>query len=76
VYNLGTGKGTTVKEVISLFEEARGVKLKVEIVGKREGDVKSAVADVSKIKKILGWEAKHTVLEALALQPNFDAASI
>jgi len=71
VYNLGTGKGTSVKELLDLFQKARGVQLDVEIVGPREGDAESAVADASKIKKILGWEAKYSVEEALKLVPEF-----
>jgi UDP-glucose 4-epimerase len=69
-YNLGTGVGTTVKEVIAYFEKARDTKLTVSIVPRREGDVQAAVADVSKIKNVLGWQAKYTVLEALGLQPK------
>jgi UDP-glucose 4-epimerase len=59
VYNLGTGKGTSVLELIQTFEKENKVKVPYQIVGRREGDLPESYADVSKAKKELGWEAKR-----------------
>lgn len=60
-YNLGTGKGTSVLELIGSFEKVNNVKVKYEISDRREGDVAACFADVSKIKNELGWEAQHSI---------------
>jgi len=64
VFNLGTGQGTSVLEVIAAFEKANDIKIKYEIAPRRAGDIATSYADVSKAKKILNWSAKHTVEEA------------
>ena len=61
VYNLGTGRGYSVLEVIKSFEEATGVKVNYEIAPRREGDIAVCYADASKAKKELGWEAKFDI---------------
>lgn len=58
IYNLGTGKGSSVKEVISAFEEACGKELPVEIVDRRPGDIAECYADATKAEKELGWKAE------------------
>ena len=57
-YNLGTGRGSSVLEVISAFEKATGINIPYEIVGRRAGDVVAAYADPTKAKTELGWVAK------------------
>ncbi|CEG29121.1 UDP-glucose 4-epimerase GalE [Bacillus sp. B-jedd] len=58
VYNLGTGRGTSVLEIIEAFEEANGIKVPYEIVERRPGDIASCYAETAKAKDELGWEAK------------------
>lgn len=66
VINLGTGKGVSVLELISTFEEATGVKIPKKIVKRRPGDIAVCYASTKKAKNELGWEAKKTVFEACA----------
>jgi len=66
IFNLGTGKGSSVLEVINTFEKVTGQKLPYKIVSRREGDVVSAYADTKKANDILGWKTKYTLEEALA----------
>lgn len=65
-FNLGTGKGSSVLEVIAAFEKASGQKLNYKIVPKRPGDVTEAYADTTKANNVLGWKAELTLEEALA----------
>ncbi len=67
VFNIGTGTGNTVLEVINAFEKVSGQKLNYEIKPRREGDITSVYADVSKSKNELGWEAKTSLEESIAL---------
>ena len=57
-YNLGTGKGYSVLDVVKAFEEASGKEVPYELVDRRPGDIGSSYADVSKAKNQLGWEAQ------------------
>jgi UDP-glucose 4-epimerase len=66
VFNLGTGTGSSVLEVINTFEKVSGQKLPYKIVGRREGDIISAYANTDKANKVLGWKAQSTLEEALA----------
>ncbi|MFP9112403.1 UDP-glucose 4-epimerase GalE [Flavobacterium sp. RHBU_3] len=66
VFNLGTGKGNSVLEVIKAFESATGQKLNYKIVPRREGDVTEAYADTTKANNVLGWKAEKSLDEALA----------
>lgn len=66
VYNLGTGKGTSVKEVIVAFENISGQSLNYQIVERRPGDVVAVFADTSKAEQILGWKTERTLEDALA----------
>lgn len=61
IYNLGTGRGNSVLEVIAAFEIENGVKIPYEIVDRRPGDVASSYADPSKAQKILKWKAELTL---------------
>ena len=66
VFNLGTGKGNSVLEVINAFEKVSGQKLNYKIVGRRAGDITEAYADTSKANDVLGWKAELGVEDALA----------
>jgi UDP-glucose 4-epimerase len=65
-FNLGTGKGSSVLEVIQAFEKVSGKKLPYKIVGRREGDITSAYANTDKANQVLGWKAELTLEESLA----------
>jgi UDP-glucose 4-epimerase len=65
-FNLGTGKGSSVLEVITAFEKVSGQKLPYKIVARREGDVISAYANTDKANKVLGWKAAFSLEDALA----------
>lgn len=60
-YNLGTGKGSSVLEVVHAFEKASGKKVNYKIAPRRPGDIAECYADVSKAKTELGWEAKYSL---------------
>lgn len=64
-FNLGTGKGSTVLEVISAFEKVSGQKLPHKIVGRREGDITEAYASTDKANNVLGWKTQLTLEDAL-----------
>lgn len=64
-FNLGTGKGNTVLEVIQTFEKVSGLKLKYKIGPRREGDVPAIFGDVSKANNLLGWKSKLSLEDAL-----------
>ena len=66
VFNVGTGKGSSVLDVIKAFEKVSGQKLNYKIVGRRPGDVISAYADTTKANSVLEWKAKSTLEDALA----------
>ena len=65
VFNVGTGTGSSVLEVIQAFEKVSNTKLNYKIVGRREGDITSAYADTTLAKVELGWETEKTLEEAL-----------
>jgi len=65
-FNVGTGKGSSVLEVIKAFEKVSKTKLNYKIVGRREGDIISAYADTSRANKELEWKAELGLEEALA----------
>ncbi|MGA7270570.1 MAG: UDP-glucose 4-epimerase GalE [Acidimicrobiia bacterium] len=66
VYNLGTGRGTTVLELVKAFETATGVDVPYQIVGRRPGDVAASWASVDLARQELGWEARRTVEDMCA----------
>ncbi len=61
IFNLGTGKGSSVWEVIKSFEKVNNIKVNVEIAPRRDGDVTAVFADCTKANEILGWKAKKTL---------------
>ncbi|MDZ7346515.1 MAG: GDP-mannose 4,6-dehydratase, partial [candidate division KSB1 bacterium] len=63
IYNLGTGKGHTVLEVVRTFEAVSGKKIPYEIVGRRPGDAAICFADPSKAERELNWKATRTLEE-------------
>ncbi len=66
IFNIGTGKGTSVLEIIKTFEKVTQQKLNYKIVPRREGDVATAYADTTLAHKELGWKANKTLEEALS----------
>ncbi len=64
-FNLGTGKGSSVLEVVNAFEKVSGQKLPYKIVNRREGDVTEAYADTTKANQVLGWKAELSLEDAL-----------
>ena len=66
IFNLGTGTGSSVLEVIHSFEKVSGQKLPYKIVARREGDITSAYANTDKANNVLGWKAESTLDEAMA----------
>lgn len=64
-FNIGTGKGSSVLEVIAAFEKGTSHKLPYQIVGRREGDVVEAYANTDKANSVLGWKANSSLEEAL-----------
>jgi UDP-glucose 4-epimerase len=71
VFNLGTGRGVSVLELIETFEKATGVKVPYKIVGRREGDIEKVWANPERANKVLGWTANETVEETLLTAWNW-----
>lgn len=63
VYNLGTGQGTSVLQLVHTFEDVNKIKVPYEIVDRRPGDIASSYADASKAEKELGWKTKRGIKE-------------
>ena len=61
VFNVGTGNGTTVLEVIRAFESVNGIKLNYKIGPRRAGDVEQIWADTTKVSEVLGWKPQYGV---------------
>lgn len=73
VYNLGTGVGYSVLDMIHAFEKACGKTLPYEIKPRRAGDIAACYADASKAKRELGWEAKNGIEEMCRDQWNWQS---
>lgn len=65
IFNLGTGRGVSVLELINTFERATGVKVPHKIVGRREGDIEQVWANPERANKVLGWTAQETLENTL-----------
>lgn len=63
IYNLGTGVGYSVLDVVKNFEKATGIQIPYEIKPRRAGDIATCYSDASKAKRELGWEAEYGILE-------------
>ena len=72
IYNLGTGKGTSVLELVNAFKEVNKIDIPYEIVKRRPGDIAVSFADCSKAKKELNWEAKLTIEDMVKDAWNFE----
>ncbi len=66
IFNLGTGTGSSVLEVIKAFEKVSEKKLNYQIVGRREGDITSAYANTDKANSVLGWKAQSSLEDSLS----------
>jgi len=66
IFNLGTGKGVSVLELVTAFEEATGVSVPRKITQRRPGDIATCYTATGKAKELLGWETKKTLKEACA----------
>lgn len=72
IYNLGTGRGTSVLELVNAFVEINGVDVPYKIVGRRPGDVAICFADANKAEKELGWKAELGVEEMVRSAWRFE----
>lgn len=72
VYNLGTGRGTSVLELVQAFEKANNIKVPYEFVERRPGDLAECYADTSKAKEELGWVAKRDIIDMCRDAWNFE----
>lgn len=74
IFNLGTGRGNSVMEVINAFEEATGVKVNYRIGPRRSGDVVSIYSDTEKANKVLGWKAERDLKNMMLTSWNWQKA--
>jgi UDP-glucose 4-epimerase len=72
VFNLGTGKGSSVLEIINAFEESTGEKLNYQIGPRREGDIEQVYGDVNKAANELGWKAELGIQEMMRSAWNWE----
>ena len=75
-YNLGTGRGYSVLEIVKAFEDSNSIKVKYEITARRPGDIAECYADPTKAKEELGWTANKTLDEMCKDSWNFTKKSI
>lgn len=71
IYNLGSGKSTSVLEMVAAFEKASGNKLPYKVVGRREGDLPEFYADPIKANRELGWKTELTIEDAMRDTINY-----
>lgn len=72
VFNLGTGRGWSVMEIVKAFMDATGVRVPYEIVGRREGDIEQVWANPTRANKVLGWSADTPMEEVLMSAWNWE----
>lgn len=65
VFNIGTGRGTSVFEIVNIFEKVTGVKLNYKVGPRREGDIEKVWADPSKANNVLGWKSEKSMEETI-----------
>ena len=63
IFNLGTGEGYSVLDVVKAFEEASGVKIPYVIKERRAGDIATCYSDPAKAEKVLGWKAQYGIVD-------------
>ncbi len=73
IYNLGTGTGYSVLDIVNTFERVTGVKVPYEIAPRRSGDIAECYADASKAERELGWKAKRGLDEMCKSAWNFES---
>lgn len=71
IFNLGTGNGVSVLELIRVFEEVSGEKLNYKIVGRREGDIEQIWAQPDKANNVLGWKSEETIEDTMSSAWNW-----
>ena len=71
IYNLGTGNGVSVLELINAFEKATSVKVPYRIVGRRQGDIEKVWGDATKANEVLGWKAEVSIEETMRTAWNW-----
>ena len=76
IYNLGTGKGTSVLQLIKAFEDANKIKIPFEIVERRDGDIAECFAATNKANEELNWVAKKDIFEMCLDSWNFEKNTI
>ncbi|KYG82583.1 UDP-glucose 4-epimerase GalE [Roseivirga echinicomitans] len=65
IFNIGTGRGNTVLEMVNTFEEVSGVKLNYKVGERRNGDIEKIYADVTKSTETLGWQTEKSLKDSL-----------
>jgi UDP-glucose 4-epimerase len=65
VFNIGTGKGNSVKEIIDTFKNENGIDFKVKYGPRRAGDVEAIFANTQKASTVLKWQPEYTLSDAL-----------
>ncbi|MBQ7011341.1 MAG: GDP-mannose 4,6-dehydratase, partial [Clostridia bacterium] len=60
-FNIGTGNGYSVLDIVAAYEKATGIKINYKIVDRRPGDIDECYADPAKAKELLGWEAQYGI---------------
>lgn len=71
IYNVGTGNGVSVFELLNTFEKCTGVKVNYKVAPRRAGDIEKVWGNVDKANNVLGWKAVHTLEEALSSAWNW-----
>jgi UDP-glucose 4-epimerase len=71
-FNIGTGKGVSVLELLNSFEKVTGQKVNYRIVGRRAGDIEKIFADTTKANNDLGWKAVASLEETLLSAWNWE----
>jgi UDP-glucose 4-epimerase len=71
-FNVGTGNGVSVLELLHAFEKATGQKVNYRIVGRRAGDIEKIYADTTKANEVLGWKSEATLEETLLSAWNWE----
>lgn len=72
VFNLGTGRGLSVLEIVNTFMQVTGIQIPYQIVGRREGDIEQVWANPEKANKVLGWKAETPVEDVLLSAWNWE----
>ena len=72
IYNLGSGRGYSVLDIVKAFEKANGIKINYKIVERRPGDIAKCYADATKAWKELGWKAENTLEDMVRDAWNFE----